>query len=71
MQGATVELKVCSKSEGSRILVVKGERNLRTCGLLEHNKNKYGVAYNSERSQVKVTFETAAEIVDGGELGYF
>jgi hypothetical protein len=63
-QGSTVELKVCSLLEGSRILVVKGERNLRTCGLLEHNKNKYGVAYNAEKSQVKVTFETAAEIVD-------
>lgn len=63
-QGSTVELKVCSLLEGSRILVVKGERNLRTCGLLEHNKNKFGVAYNAEKSQVKVTFETAAEIVD-------
>ncbi|XP_070507327.1 uncharacterized protein [Chironomus tepperi] len=63
-QGSTVELKVCSLLEGSRILVVKGERNLRTCGLLEHNKNKFGVAYNAEKSQVKVTFETAAEIVE-------
>ncbi|CAG9808989.1 unnamed protein product [Chironomus riparius] len=63
MNGATVELKVCSLLEGSRILVVKGERNLRTCGLLEHNKNKFGVAYNAEQSQVKVTFETAAEII--------
>jgi len=63
MNGATVELKVCSLFEGSRILVVKGERNLRTCGLLEHNKNKFGAAYNDEKSQVKVTFETAAEIV--------
>ncbi|CAG9799281.1 unnamed protein product [Chironomus riparius] len=63
-QGSTVELKVCSLLEGSRLLVVKGERNLRTCGLLEHNKNKFGIAYNAEKSQVKVTFETAAEIVD-------
>ncbi|KAG5678751.1 hypothetical protein PVAND_008396 [Polypedilum vanderplanki] len=64
MSGATVELKVCSRYEGSRLLVVKGERNLRTCGLLEHNMNKFGAAYNSEKSQVKVTFETAAEIVE-------
>lgn len=64
MRGATVELKVCSLFEGSRILVVKGERNLRTCGLLEHNAQKYGAAFNPEKSQVKVTFETAAEIID-------
>lgn len=64
MKGATVELKVCSRFEGSRILVVKGERNLRTCGLLEHNMNKFGASYNAEQQQVKVTFETAAEIVD-------
>jgi hypothetical protein len=64
MRGATVELKVCSLYEGSRILVVKGERNLRTCGLLEHNAQKYGAAFNPEKSQVKVTFETAAEVID-------
>lgn len=64
MRGAIVELKVCSLFEGSRILVVKGERNLRTCGLLEHNAQKYGAAFNPEKSQVKVTFETAAEVID-------
>lgn len=64
MKGATVELKVCSRFEGSRILVVKGERNLRTCGLLEHNMEKYGALFNSEKAQVKVTFETAAEVID-------
>jgi hypothetical protein len=70
MKGATVELKVCSRFEGSRILVVKGERNLRTCGLMDHNKNKYGASLNPEQSQVKVTFETAAEIVDSGEINF-
>lgn len=64
MKGASVELKVCSRFEGSRLLVVKGERNLRTCGLLEHNMEKYGALFNSEKSQVKVTFETAAEVID-------
>lgn len=68
MKGATVELKVCSRFEGSRILVVKGERNLRTCGLMDHNKNKFGANFNAEQSQVKVTFETAAEIVDSSEI---
>lgn len=64
LKGATVALKVCSRYDGSRILVVKGERNLRTCGLLEHNKNKFGPHFNSEHGQVLVTFESAAEIVD-------
>lgn len=68
MKGATVELKVCSRYDGSRILVVKGERNLRTCGLMDHNKNKFGANFNAEQSQVKVTFETAAEIVNSGEI---
>lgn len=68
MKGATVELKVCSRYDGSRILVVKGARNLRTCGLMDHNKNKFGANFNAEQSQVKVTFETAAEIVDSADI---
>lgn len=68
MKGATVELKVCSRYDGSRILVVKGQRNLRTCGLMDHNKNKFGANFNPEQSQVKVTFETAAEIVVSSEI---
>ncbi|XP_058456031.1 uncharacterized protein LOC131433171 isoform X2 [Malaya genurostris] len=64
LKGATVALKVCSRYDGSRILVVKGERNLRTCGLLDHNKNKVGTHYNNDHGQVLVTFESAAEIVD-------
>lgn len=64
LKGATVALKVCSRHDGSRILVVKGERNLRTCGLLEHNRNKIGTHLNSEYGQVLVTFESAAEIID-------
>lgn len=58
LKGATVALKVCSRYDGSRILVVKGERNLRTCGLLEHNKNKFGPHFNSEHGQVLVSSST-------------
>lgn len=63
LRGAKVKLKVCSRYEGSRILVVRGERNLRTCGLLQHNQ-KYGATMDQEHSQVKVTFENAQEISD-------
>lgn len=61
LKGATVSLKVCSRYDGSRILVVKGDKDLKTCGLLEHNKNKYGT--NAELGNVIVTFETNAEVV--------
>lgn len=63
LKGATVELRVCSRYDGSRILVVKGERNLRTCGLLEHNLNKIDNYLNKEHGQVLVTFESAAEFI--------
>uniref|UniRef100_A0A182YDL8 E3 ubiquitin-protein ligase APD1-4 middle domain-containing protein n=1 Tax=Anopheles stephensi TaxID=30069 RepID=A0A182YDL8_ANOST len=69
LKGATVALKVCSRYDGSRILVVKGERNLRTCGLLEHNNNKIDNYLNKEHGQVLVTFESAAEFIEySGEL---
>lgn len=71
MKGATVELKVCSRFEGSKILVVKGERNLNTCGLMNHNINKFGPQYNAEKSQVKITFEQPAEIVNSGEVSVY
>uniref|UniRef100_A0A182PFI4 E3 ubiquitin-protein ligase APD1-4 middle domain-containing protein n=1 Tax=Anopheles epiroticus TaxID=199890 RepID=A0A182PFI4_9DIPT len=64
LKGATVALKVCSRYDGSRILVVKGERNLRTCGLLEHNNNKIDNYLNKEHGQVLVTFESAAEFIE-------
>lgn len=62
LNGATVTLKACSRYEGGRILVVRGERNLRTCGLLEHNLRK-GPHLDKEYKQVQVTFETAAQEV--------
>ncbi|XP_052862992.1 uncharacterized protein LOC128269653 isoform X1 [Anopheles cruzii] len=67
LKGATVALKVCSRYDGSRILVVKGERNLRTCGLLEHNSNKIDNYLNKEHGQVLVTFESAAEYINSKE----
>jgi len=64
LKGATVELRTCSRHEGSRILVVKGEKNLKTCGLLDHNKNKANTHFAKDQGQVIVTFETAAEEID-------
>lgn len=52
LKGALVKLKVCSRYEGSRILVVRGERNLRTCGLLQHNMQKQGATMDQEHNQV-------------------
>lgn len=63
LKGATVTLKVCSRYDGSRILVVKGDKHLKTCGLLEHNKNKYGANAAAELGNVIVTFETNAEVI--------
>lgn len=70
MKGAFVELKLCSRFDGSRILVVKGERNLNTCGLMEHNKNKFGTNYNAEHAQVRVTFgnNAVAETITSGDM---
>lgn len=56
LRGATVKLKVCSRYEGSRILVVRGERNLRTCGLLQHNLRKQGATMDQEHNQVLIIF---------------
>ncbi|XP_055387247.1 uncharacterized protein LOC129615873 isoform X2 [Condylostylus longicornis] len=61
LKGAKVELKFCSRYDGSRILVVKGERNLQTCGLLEHNKNKVGTNFAEGHDKVKVIFEDKEE----------
>lgn len=61
LSGAIVKLKVCSKHEGSRIMVVKGEKNLKTCGLLEHNQKKN---FTPEKSQSRVIFEHHEEVHD-------
>ncbi|KAK3919018.1 Lytic amidase [Frankliniella fusca] len=60
-KGSSVVLSVCSRFDGSRILVVKGEKNLHTCGLLEHTARKAGVNMAQGEGQVRVTFETDAQ----------
>ncbi|XP_066596287.1 uncharacterized protein [Prorops nasuta] len=68
LRGATVALSVCSRFQGASILVVKGERNLRTCGMLEHsnNKNRVSDMYLPDR-QVKITFESTAQEINSKE----
>ncbi|XP_031779597.1 uncharacterized protein LOC100117202 isoform X2 [Nasonia vitripennis] len=71
LKGAKVALTVCSRFEGSSILVVKGERNLRTCGMLDHNKNKAkatGIYLPEADQQVKVTFESNAQEINSKEF---
>ncbi|XP_011499514.1 PREDICTED: uncharacterized protein LOC105363492 isoform X2 [Ceratosolen solmsi marchali] len=71
LKGATVALSVCSRFKGSSILVVKGERNLRTCGMLDHNKNKAkatGIFLPEADQQVKITFESNAQEVNSKEF---
>ncbi|XP_051153851.1 uncharacterized protein LOC127277073 isoform X2 [Leptopilina boulardi] len=70
LKGATVALSVCSRFEGASILVVKGERNLKTCGLLDHNKNKAratGIYLPEADQQVKITFESNAQEIHSKE----
>lgn len=66
LRGSTVDLRACSLFEGSRILVVKGERNLRTCGLLDHNLDKLDPHMAQGQGKVVVTFEEAT-VVDDAE----
>lgn len=60
LKGATVLLSVCSRFQGASILVVKGERNLRTCEILEQNKNRElrTEMFLPDADQVKITFES-------------
>ncbi|XP_018902517.1 uncharacterized protein [Bemisia tabaci] len=60
--GSTVSLSVCSRYDGSRILVVKGEKNLKTCGLLNHPMRK-PPSMATGQGQVTVTFETNAQVI--------
>ncbi|XP_076300145.1 uncharacterized protein LOC143218679 isoform X2 [Lasioglossum baleicum] len=64
LQGASVALSVCSRFEGASILLVKGERNLRTCGMLEHNHGDQvveGIFMPEAQDQVKVVFKSDNE----------
>ncbi|EDV94065.1 GH25122 [Drosophila grimshawi] len=64
LNGARVSLKFCSRYNGSRILVIKGKRELKLCGLTDHNKNKQGANYAQGHEQVKVFFEDVVEITE-------
>ncbi|XP_043680203.1 uncharacterized protein LOC122634869 isoform X1 [Vespula pensylvanica] len=69
LKGATVLLSVCSRFQGASILVVKGERNLRTCDILEQNKNKERISdmFLPEADQVKITYETHMKEINSVE----
>ncbi|XP_075992431.1 uncharacterized protein LOC142987505 isoform X2 [Anticarsia gemmatalis] len=58
--GATVELKACSRHKGSKILVVKGDRILDTCGILEGYKHKKKLP-RVENNGLLVTLEKPRE----------
>ncbi|CAG4944394.1 unnamed protein product [Colias eurytheme] len=59
--GATVELKACSRYEGSKILVVKGDKILDTCGILEGNKYKQEPPLIGKNGHVMVTLQRPSE----------
>ncbi|KYN21606.1 Activating signal cointegrator 1 complex subunit 1 [Trachymyrmex cornetzi] len=69
LKSATVVLSVCSRFEGASILVVKGQKNLRTCGLLEHNINKQSqeIFFPGANKQVKIIYESNAQEIDSKE----
>lgn len=52
---------MCSRYDGSRLLVVRGNKNLDTCGLMEHTLHKKDTTLDVEHSRVKVTYERPAE----------
>ncbi|XP_072936817.1 uncharacterized protein [Epargyreus clarus] len=59
--GATVELKACSRHEGSKILVVKGEKILNTCGILEGSRFKKEPPLIERPGHVLVTLQNPNE----------
>ncbi|XP_059060522.1 uncharacterized protein LOC131853595 isoform X2 [Achroia grisella] len=60
-KGASVELKACSRYEGSKILVVKGDKILNTCGILEGDKYKKSHPTLKNQGHVLVTLENPNE----------
>ncbi|XP_039764943.1 uncharacterized protein LOC120637263 isoform X2 [Pararge aegeria] len=54
--GSTVELKACSRYDGSKILVVKGDKIFDTCGILE-SKYKRDPLVVENHGHVSVTLE--------------
>ncbi|XP_063529276.1 uncharacterized protein LOC134740660 isoform X1 [Cydia strobilella] len=60
-KGASVELEACSRYEGSKILVVKGDNILNTCGILEGNKYKKDAPHIDNQEHVIVTLANPGE----------
>ncbi|XP_030033439.1 uncharacterized protein LOC115449705 isoform X2 [Manduca sexta] len=61
LKGATVKLKACSRFEGSKILVVKDDRILNTCGILE------GLKYKKDPSLVENQGTLSVTVLNPGE----
>lgn len=61
LKGAAVELKACSRHKGSKILVVKGDRILNTCGILEGYNGQEKDPQKVEHQGVLVTLEKPDE----------
>ncbi|XP_067007035.2 uncharacterized protein [Anabrus simplex] len=57
LRGSQVTIKTCARHEGARVLMVEGEKNLRTCGLMQHAKYPSLPAHTIPRQLPKV--ETA------------
>lgn len=57
-KGASVELKACSRYLGAKILVVKGDKILNTCGILEDNKYTKDPPHVDKQEHVVVTLES-------------
>ncbi|XP_041973476.1 uncharacterized protein LOC121729135 isoform X2 [Aricia agestis] len=55
--GAVVELKACSRYEGSKIMVVTGDKVFNTCGILEGGKNKKDSLLVEKDGHVSVTLQ--------------
>ncbi|XP_052852978.1 uncharacterized protein LOC128262640 isoform X1 [Drosophila gunungcola] len=64
LKGAKVHVKLCSRYDGSSILIIHGHRELNLCGLTDHNKNKVGANYAKGHEQVQVFFEDNVEITE-------
>lgn len=62
--GATVELKACSRYEGSKILIVKGDKTLDTCGILDKNKYKKEPLLLGRNENVSVTLQNPEVVID-------
>lgn len=64
LKGAIVELKVCSRYDGSNLLVIKGDRKLNTCGLLNEYASKVDAVLAHGHEKVSVTFESEINTLD-------